>query len=145
MEHAMKLCLDYAHDRHHRSIDQVADLMALPNKWRLYKWVEGANLPARYVLNFEHACGADFVTQYQAHSSRRLLISIPTGRNIKAADLHTLQGLTNDAIGALLAFAAGHQDAAETMAAITEAMEGLAWHRANVAKHQQPELELEGA
>ena len=43
---AMELCLEFARAHHHRSVDNVADLMGLPNKWRLYKWVEQADLPA---------------------------------------------------------------------------------------------------
>ena len=127
MPHAMELCLAYARGKHNRSVDQVADLMGLPSKWRLYKWVEDASIPARYLLSFEHACGADFVTQYQAHSSRRLLINIPTGRNVAtSADLHELQRITNDAVGVLIAFADGQAEAEETITALTLAMEGLA-------------------
>jgi hypothetical protein len=139
----MKACLNYARAVHHRSVDNVADLMGLPNKWRIYKWVESADLPARYLRGFEHACGCDFITRYMAHSAHRLLIDIPRGRNIDATDLNTLQAITNDAVGALIAFASGKAEAEETLAAITTAMEGLAWHRANVEKHHHPELELD--
>ncbi len=143
LPHAMELCLAYAREKHHRSVDQVADLMGLPNKWRIYKWVENADMPSRYQLAFEHACGIDFMTQYHAHSRRHLLISIPRGRNVEAADLHALQLMTNDAVGALIAFAAGTATSDDVIAATTRAMEGLAWHRANVEKHLQPELELD--
>ena len=140
---AMELCLAYAREVHHLSVDNVADLMSLPSKWRIYKWVEGADLPLRYLRNFEHACGCDFVTRYMAHSAHRLLIEIPRGRRVESADLHTLQQLTNSAVGALIEFAAGHAEATEVIAATTRAMEGLAWHRLNAEKHQQPELELD--
>lgn len=140
---AMELCLAYAREVHHLSVDNVADLMSLPSKWRIYKWVEGADLPLRYLRGFEHACGCDFVTRYLAHSAHRLLIDIPRGRSIAAADLNALQQLSNEAVGALIAFAAGQVEAEEVIAATTRAMEGLAWHRANAEKHHQPELELE--
>lgn len=140
---AMELCLEHARAVHNRSVDNVADLMGLPNKWRLYKWVENADLPARYLRGFEHACGCDFITRYLAHSAHRLLIDIPRGRRVEATDLHALQQLTNEAVGALIAFAAGHVEAEDVIAATTRAMEGLAWHRANAEKHSQPELELE--
>ena len=143
LPHAMELCLAYAKERHNRSVEQVADLMALPNKWRLYKWVENADMPSRHILGFEHACGIDYMTQYHAHSGHRLLIDIPIGRPVEAADLHKLQEMTNDAVGALIAFAAGTATADDVITATTQAMEGLAWHRANVEKHQQPELELD--
>ena len=143
LPHAMELCLQHAKERLNRSVDQVADLMALPNKWRLYKWVENADMPSRYILGFQHACGIDYMTQYHAHSDHRLLIDIPLGRQVDASDLNKLQTLTNDAVGALISFAGGTTSAEEAMAAITLAMEGMAWHRANVEKHQQPELELD--
>lgn len=143
LPHAMELCLEFARARHNRSVDQVADLMGLPSKWRLYKWVEGADMPARHLRGFEHACGCDFVTRYLAHSAHRLLIDIPTGRHVEAADLHALQEMTNDALGALIAFAAGNVAAEEAIASITRAMEGLAWHRRNAEKFTQPELELD--
>jgi len=140
---AMEWCLAFAKERHNRSAERVADLMGLPNKWRLYKWMEDASLPTRYLRSFEHACGCDFVTRYLAHSAHELLISIPVGKRVAASDLHTLQEMTNDAVGALIAFAAGSVGAEEVIAATTRAMEGLAWHRANAEKHHQPELELD--
>lgn len=141
--HAFNLCVQYARKRHNRSVEQIADLMGLSQAWRLYKWIDEANMPARHLRGFEHACGANFVTRYYAHAGHQLLIDIPRGRNVDAADLNTLQSITNDAVGALIAFAAGKADTDATIASITTAMEGLAWHRGNVEKHQQPELELE--
>lgn len=140
---AFDLCVQFARKRHNRSVEQIADLMGLSQAWRLYKWTDEANMPARHIRGFEHACGANFVTRYLAHAGHQLLIDIPRGRHIDAADLNTLQGITNDAVGALIAFAAGKAEAEETLVAITTAMESLAWHRGNVEKHQQPELELD--
>ena len=56
--------------------------------------------------------------------------------------MNALQAMTTDAVGALIAFAAGQAQAEDVIAATTRAMEGLAWHRANAEKHHQPELEL---
>lgn len=141
--HAFDLCIQHARKRHNRSVEQIADLMGLSQPWRLYKWVAEGNMPAILIRGFEHACGANFVTRYLAHAGHQLLIDIPRGRHIDAADLNTLQAITNNAVGALIAFAASKAEADETLAVITAAMEGLAWHRANVEKHQQPELELD--
>lgn len=143
LPHAMDLCLQHAREHHNRSVDNVADLMGLPNKWRLYKWVEEANLPSNLLRGFEHACGCDFVTRYLAHSAHRLLIDIPSGRNTSVTDLNTLQAMTTAAVGQLIEFAHGNATAEDVIAATTRAMEGLAWHRANAEKHAQPELELE--
>lgn len=140
---AMVLCLRYAREVLNLSVEQIADLMGLPNKWRLYKWVEEANLPANLIRGFEHACGCDFVTQYLAHSSHRLLINIPVGKRVAAADVHAMQEMTTAAIGVLIRFAEGKASAEEVITHTTQAMEGLAWHRANAAKHDQPELELD--
>lgn len=144
LPNAMEMCLRFAREKHNRSVDNVADLMGLPNQWRLYKWVEEANLPARYIRAFEFSCGIDFVTRYLAHSAHRLLIDIPAGKQVAAADVHALQEMTNGAVGVLIQFAAGKASAAEVIAATTAAMEGLAWHRANAEKHEEPELDLGG-
>lgn len=141
---AFQHCVDHAKAKHHRSVEQIADLMGLVQAWRLYKYVAEGNMPTHHLRGFEHACGADFVTQYLAHAGHKLLIAIPTGRDIAAADIQVLQEITNTAVGAVIAFAAKNLTADEAMSAITEAMQGLAWHRANVEKHQQPELDLEG-
>lgn len=140
---AMELCLAYAREVNNLSVDNVADIMGLPSKWRIYKWVEDANLPLHYLRGFEHACGCNFVTRYLAHSAHHLLIEIPRGRRIGAGDLTALQQQTTEAVAALIAFASGQIDAAGVIAATTRAMEGLAWHRRNAEKHQQPELELD--
>ncbi len=142
LPHAFDLCVQYAKRQHNRSVEQIAELMGMPQPWRLYKWMEDGSLPARYIRTFEHACGCDFVTRWLAHSAHRLLIEIPRGRNVRAADLHTLQAMTNDAVGALIAFATNDATADQVIGTTTQAMEGLAWHRANAEKHAQPELEL---
>jgi hypothetical protein len=143
LPHAFDLCVTHARTRHNRSVENIADLMALPQAWRLYKWIDEANMPARHIRGFEHACGANYVTRYLAHSGHQLLIDIPRGRRVEVTDLHALQQITNEAVGALIEFAAGHAEADDVIAATTRAMEGLAWHRANAEKHQQPELELD--
>ena len=92
---------------------------------------------------YETACGIDYVTRWLAASSGRLLIDIPTGRKADAADMQALQELLNTAVGQLLQFYGGKAEAGDTLAAIQQAMEGLAWHRGNVQKHAQPELDFE--
>ncbi len=64
--HAFDLCVQFAKKRHNRSVEQIADLMGLPQAWRLYKWIDEANMPARYIQGFEQACEADLVTRYIA-------------------------------------------------------------------------------
>jgi hypothetical protein len=145
LSHAMELCIQFAKARHNRSIDLIADLMGLTNKWSIYKWIENGNLPARLIRPFEHACGCDFITRYLAHSAHRLLIDIPTGRKAKPIEIPELYQNFSDAVGVLAKFYEGNTEAEEAIARITGLMEGLAWHRSNVEKHLQPELEFGGA
>lgn len=143
LPHAFDLCVQFAKKQHNRSVEQIAELMGLPQPWRLYKWMEDGSMPSRYIRPFEHACGCDFVTRWLAHSGHRLLINIPRGRNVHASDINAMQQMSNDAIGALIAFANGTASAEEVIATTTRSMEGFAWHRANAEKHAQPELELD--
>jgi hypothetical protein len=101
LSHALELCLEHAREKHNRSVDQIADLIGLANKFTLYKWVESGRLPAIQVRPFEHACGCDFVTRYLAHSAGKLLVEIPIGRPATVEDLQVLTGRCNDAVGCL--------------------------------------------
>lgn len=141
LSEAMEGCLQFALERHNRGVERVADLMGV-NRWSLYKWVASGNLPLRLVRPFEHACGCTFVTTWMAASAHRLLIDFPTGRSASPADVHDLQDACNNAVGALIAFARGESTQTETLAAITTAMERLAYEHAQVSTHAQPELEL---
>lgn len=116
--------------------------MGLADHWTLYKWFQSARMPISLLRPFEDACGADFVTRWVAASAGRLIIDIPTGRDATAEDMQVLQRTLNAAVGQLLDFYAGSADADETISTIQQAMEGLAWHRGNVERHVQPELDL---
>ncbi len=143
MQEAIEACLTHALTKHRRSIDHVATDMGLANKWVLYKWIESGRLPALLIRPFEVACRANHVTRFLAHAGHHLIIDIPTGRLPATSDLPAVQAATHDALGALIGFAAGKVQAADVMAAVTVAMEQLAWHRENAARAAQPELELE--
>lgn len=142
IQEAMEACLNHALTKHRRSIDHVAADMGLANKWTLYKYVESGRLPAVLIRPFEVACRTDHVTRYLAHAAHRLIIAIPTGRLPAASDLPAVQAATHDALGALIGFAAGKASAEEVKAAVTTALEQLAWHRENAARAAQPELDL---
>lgn len=140
---ALRLCKDYALERKNLSVERIADLMGITVDV-LYKWLSNGRMPAQLIPSYEHICGIDFVTRWLAASAGRLLIDIPTGRDANAADMQLLQELLNTAVGQLLQFYSGKSQAQDTLAGIQNAMEGLAWHRSNVQKHLQPELELGG-
>lgn len=141
LRHGMELCLQYAKERHNHSVDRVADLMGLPNKWTLYKWLENGRMPAILIRPFEHACGCMFMTQYIATSGHKLLVEIPSGKPASNEDVLALQTGFNEAVNHLARFYRGAADAAETMAALDLAMAEIAGHRANVAQ-EMPELDL---
>lgn len=140
--HAMELCLDHARAAHNRSVDRVAELMGLPNKWVIYKWMESGRMPGNLIPAFENVCGIGYVTQWLAQAAHKLLIDIPTGRNATAKDIHELQAVAHDAVGLLIRFYQSQASADETLAALNDLMRDLAWHRINVEKFAQPELAL---
>jgi len=144
IQEAMEACLQHALTKHRRSLEHVAADMGLPNKWALYKYVESGRIPGVLIRPFEAACRSNYVTKFLAHAGHLLTIDIPSGRLPDSSDLPAVQAATHDALGALIGFAAGKVAAAEVMAAVTTAMEQLAWHRENARKAAQPELDLGG-
>ena len=143
LRNALELCKDFAKERHNLSVERIAESMGLTDHWTVYKWIQTGRIPANMIRPYEAACGIDYLTRWLAASSGRLLIDIPTGRKADAADMQALQELLNTAVGQLLQFYGGKAEAGDTLAAIQQAMEGLAWHRGNVQKHAQPELDFE--
>jgi hypothetical protein len=135
--------LEYAREAYNLSVDRVAELMGLDSKWVLYKWVGENRMPAGLVLPFSHACGIDLVQRYYAAATGKLVIPMPVGRTASAEDINALQSDTTAAIAALLSFYQGELGAAETQTALMSAMQQLGWHSANVAKHDQPELDFD--
>ena len=138
---ALRLCKDHALERKNYSVERIADLMDVSADL-LYKWLSSGKMPASSVPAYEHICGINLVTRWLAVSSGHLMIAIPTGRNSSATDMHALQEVLNDAAGQLLQFYAGKAEAGSVLAAIQSGMEGLAWHKGNVEKHQQPEFQF---
>lgn len=143
ISHGMELCLAHASEKLNRSVDNVADLMGLPNRWQIYRWMENGRLPGILIRPFEAACGIDFVTQYIAHSGNRLLIDCPSGRKTTAHDIHKLQESCNTAIGCLIKFHEGKSNSETTISALVEAMQQLAWHKQNTEKTTQPEFDFQ--
>ncbi len=144
LRHALELCKDYAKERHNLSVERIAERMGQADHWTLYKWFQSGRMPVNLVPAYEAICGIDFVSRWMAASAGKLLIDIPTGRHATPADIQSMQGTLNDAVGGLLKFHAGKATAVETLAALAGAMAGLAWHYGNVEKHAQPELLLQG-
>lgn len=139
LNQAMELCLEHGRDKHNRSVEGVSDLMGV-NHWTLYKWMSSGAMPSNLIKSFEHACGIDFVSRWLAMGDNKMVIDIPRGRNGNADDIMALQESGNEAVGALLKFYNQKADLDETLAAVQNALERLAWHKVNVQKFNQPEI-----
>lgn len=145
LSHAMELCVEHARQVHNRSVEQIADLIALPNKFTLYKWIDTCRMPSIMIRPFEHACGANYVTEYLASSSHKLLVDIPRGAKADKDDVLKLQLEFNDAIKLLAEFYEGNACAEDTIGTLTAFIARAAGHRENVRKSVAPELDLWGA
>ncbi len=138
---ALRLCKDYALEKKRYSVERIADLMDVSADL-LYKWLSTGRMPASSIPAYEHICGIHFATRWLATSAGFLVIEAPTGRDATAADMQVLQELLHTAVGNLLKFYDQRTDADTALAGIQQAMEGLAWHKGNVEKHNQPEFEF---
>ncbi|MDO8933608.1 MAG: hypothetical protein Q7U97_14535 [Rhodocyclaceae bacterium] len=139
---AFRFCKDFAKEKRNLSVERIAELMGVTAD-ALYKWLATGRMPANLIPAYEHICGIDFVSRHLAASSGRMVVDMPTGRLVHATDVQELQALLNDAVGAILAVAAGTSGIPEALADIEAGMGALAWHRSNIKKSGQPELELD--
>lgn len=143
LRQSLELNLEHAKEKKNFSVDRVADQMGLSNKWSLYKWMENGRMPAILVHPFEVACGIDLPTRYQAHSSNKLLVPIPSGRKATSKQIHELQSSFATAVNLLVSFYENNDGFEDTQAALTALMEDVAWHHKNIEKNNQPDLCLE--
>lgn len=140
---ALRLCKEYAQEKKNLSIERIADRMGVTHD-SLYKWLSAGRLPFILLPAFEHACGCHFASEWAAASAGKVVISIPTGRNVTQGDLVEL----NSGFGAALQLLADYYNAphkadrTETLAALTNHLQQVAWHHANVAQFSTPELEF---
>ena len=143
LRQGMEWCLEFAREKHNRSVERVADLMGLNSKWQLYKWMENGRLPSILIRPFEVACGIDFVTKYIGHSAHKLLINIPSGKKATGKDINSLQSSFITTVDLLLKFYESKADTQETLAGIYDSLEELAWHQGMVERHKQPDFDFE--
>ena len=139
---AMEWSLEFAKERHNLSVERIAERMGQANHWALYKWLTEGRMPAVLIPAFEHACGIALVSRWLASTSGKLLIDIPSGRTCTAQEVNELQGVLTDTIGAVIAFYQNQANAEDTLAALQNGLASLAWHRANVQQHANPQLDL---
>ena len=142
LRHALELCKDHARERLNRSVERIAEEMGIADHWTLYKWIQTGRIPASMIPPYETACGIDLVTRWFAVRSGRLLIDVPVGRQLTATDMADLHRDFAKALALLADFYEGKAEAEPTKAALSTHLEQVAWHRANVAQHAEPELDF---
>lgn len=131
----------HALKRRRLGVERLAELLGTTPA-TLYKWLETDSMPVRVLVAWQHLTGATHVVRYLASRESAVVIDIPVGRAIDADDIHVLQATLNGAVGALLDHGRGQLDRDTTLGKLGVGLESLAWHRANVEKADQPELEF---
>lgn len=139
---AIRACKDYAIERQHLSVERIADRLNVSVDL-LYKWLSNGQMHAGLIPAYEGICGCHFISDHLTHSHGRLSVPIPSGRDLDDEDMLTMHQSFSAAMALLANFYAGRADLPTTQAALTAHMEATAWHRANLAAHEQPELELD--
>ncbi|MEA1989012.1 MAG: hypothetical protein U9N57_07380 [Pseudomonadota bacterium] len=142
LQEAFWLVKKHGMEKKNLSVPRIAELMGLDDESILYKWMKQATMPINKIASFEHVCGANYVSIYLASSDNKLLIDIPTGKNLEPVSVLEMQTTFNHAITLLMKCAAGNATADETVAALTSSMSDLAYHRENVQKQESPELDF---
>lgn len=140
--HAMRLCTEFAQERHNLSVARIADRMGVSLDC-LYKWLATGKLPAVQLPTFELACGCSYVSTWLATSAGKLVIDQPKGRKASDSDLVEFNTGFAEALQMLGDFHNGRTSAEKTMQALQRHLEQAAWHHANVGTHATPELEFD--
>ena len=140
--HAMRLCTEFALERHNLSVARIADRMGVSLDC-LYKWLATGKLPAVQIPTLELACGCSYVSTWLAMSAGKLVIDRPKGRKADATDLVEFNSGFAKALQMLGDFHQGKATAQDTLAALQLHLEAAAWHHSNVARHATPELDFE--
>ena len=140
---ALRLCKEFAQDKHNLSIERIADRMGATHD-SLYKWLATGRLPAILLPAFEHACGCHFASIWFATAAGKLVIDMPVGRKVNASDLMDMNTSCAAALQLLTTFYADptSTDTEATLAALRTHMEQVAFHQANVAQYSHPELDF---
>lgn len=145
LRHALELCKDHAREELNRSVERIADEMGQADHWALYKWIQSGRIPANLIRAYEAACGANYVTQWIAASSGKMLVDMPSGRRLFDVDVVELHNGFGKALQMLTDFYAGKAKPEDAIQALTAHLSDVAWHKENVARFSEPELDFGGA
>lgn len=145
-QHAMKLCVDYARERHNLSVEQIADCMGVASAYTVYKWIASGRMPSNMIRPFELACRCPYVyvTQHIASSAHKLVCDMPKVKGSPSEDILALQESFSTAVSTLAKFYRDGSCPEETLGQLTRLMTDVASHRQRVEDHAEPELELFG-
>lgn len=143
MTEALRLCKEFAQERHNLSVERIADRMGVTHD-SLYKWLATGRLPAILIPAYEHVCGCSFVSEWLAVSAGKLVIDMPTGSKGTPEALMEVNTSCAAALQLLTAFYAAPKgaDTEATLAALRTHMEQVAFHHHNVASYATPELDF---
>ena len=139
---AMTLCKEHAQQVRNLSVEGLAAKMGLADHWSLYKWIESGRMPTVLIPAFESACGMAYVTGWLAAGNNKMLIPMPTGRDLTSGDLVELHSGFVAALKLITDFYSGKAQADVTLEALQAHLLDVAFHHANVAKFNSPELDF---
>lgn len=139
---ALEQCKDHARERLNKSVENIAEDMGMTDRWAIYKYLQNGRMPANLIRPFQIACGINLVSRWLAASEGKLLLDIPSGRGLKAADQTDAHASFAAAMQLISNFYAGKADQAETLEAIAHHLQQMGWHHANVQQHVTPELDF---
>lgn len=142
LRQALELCKEHGREQLNKSVERIADEMGVTDHWSVYKWIQTGRIPANLIPPYEGACGIDYVSRWLAASRGKLLVDMPIGRALADADVVELHNGFGAALQLLTDFYAGKADAPATLEALTNHLQQVAWHHANVRQHATPELDF---
>lgn len=123
---------------------RMADLMGVELK-TYYRWLADSSMPLNRVRQFEAFCKASHISEYLCTAQgNKVVVAIASGKKAMVAELAEVQANAADAMALLARFYQDKVGLAETVAALTAVLSQVAYHRENVMKTGEPELELFG-
>lgn len=138
LRESSRYCKEYARTFKRLTVPAIAELMGITED-TLYKWLSTGNMPATMIPVYENVCGIDYITQYLALRSHKLLIDIPIGKKAQPIEISELQSVVAKGMSMLIECYKEGGDVIKTAEALTQIMGGVAFHRENI----QRELELD--